>query len=419
MTSHSSSLSVANERGGVAELAQSFRERRASPVDALAACLQRIDRLNSAVNAFITVARESAIEAAERAASDFEHGEIKGPLHGVPVAVKDFFDTARIRTTAGADVFRNRVPARDAAAVARLKNAGAVIVGKTNMHAFGMGTTGLESAFGPVRNPWDAEFIAGGSSSGSAAADATGMCSATLDTDAIGSCRLPAACCGVVGFKGSFGLIDLAGILGDAPPPSEDIRWLAHAGVTARHVEDVAILLDTLADPPLRPPGLSYRDRLDDEVTLKVGVADNLAADASVASAFERAAATIRELGLETKRVAAPLTDFRKGVADIESERRTIAERAFAEIDLIVLPTTPRPTPRIADAVDDPLALSAELTAFANFYGLPAVSAPCGLDQRGLPIGLQIVGKPGADLAVLQLAHRYRKAAPFDNRVLS
>ena len=123
------------------------------------------------------------------------------------------------------------------------------------MHALGMGTTGLESAFGPVRNPWNAEYIAGGSSSGSAAAVASAMCCATLDTDAIGSCRLPAACCGVVGFKGTFDLIDMSGILADAPPPSEDIRWLSHAGLTARKVEDVAILLDVLADRTQGLPG--------------------------------------------------------------------------------------------------------------------------------------------------------------------
>ena len=401
---------------GVAELAQAFRERRASPIETLAACLQRIESLGRDLNAFITLDSAGAKQAAERAAREMERGEHRGLLHGIPVAVKDFFDTAGIRTTAASERFRTRIPAADASAVARLKAAGAVIVGKTNMHDLGMGTSGLESAFGPVRNPWNAEYIAGGSSSGSAAAVASAMCCATFDTDAIGSCRLPAACCGVVGFKGTFGLVDMSGILGDAPPPSADIRWLSHAGVTARKVEDAAILLDVLADRTRTPPGFSYTDRLGDEVNLRVGVADNFAADETVIGAFERAVGTIRELGFATKRAAAPLTDFGKGVDAVESDRRTIAERAFADIDLMMLPTAPHPTPRVVEAIDNPLALSAELTMFANYFGLPAISVPCGFDTRGLPLGLQIVGKPGDDRSVLQVAYRYQNTTRFAER---
>jgi aspartyl-tRNA(Asn)/glutamyl-tRNA(Gln) amidotransferase subunit A len=401
---------------GVGALAQAFRKRVASPVEVVGACLEQIERLNPDINAFITIERDRARRTAETAAGEIERGEHRGPLHGVPVAVKDFFDTAGIRTTAASDLFRNRIPAADAPAVARLKRAGAVILGKTNMHALGMGTTGLVSAFGPVRNPWNAEYIAGGSSSGSAAAVASGMCSATLDTDAIGSCRLPAACCGVVGFKGTFGLIDMGGILGDAPPPSEDIRWLAHAGVTARKVEDAAMLLDILADRTRTPPGVSYVERLDDQVELRVGVANNLAADATVTAAFERAVGTFRDLGFATKQAAAPLTDFRTGVDTIEADRRTIAERCFADIDVLALPTTPRPTPRAVEVNGDPLALSAELTMFANYYGLPAISILCGFDTRGLPLGLQIVGRPGDDCSVLQVAYRYQNATRFAER---
>jgi aspartyl-tRNA(Asn)/glutamyl-tRNA(Gln) amidotransferase subunit A len=410
------SLSLSEGCCGVAELARSFRERQASPIDALATCLQRIDCLNPSINAFITVTRDSATQESERAARDFERGEPKGPLHGVPVAVKDFYDTAGVRTTAGSDDFRNRIPTVDAAAVARLKGAGAVIVGKTNMHALGMGTTGLESAFGPVRNPWNVEFIAGGSSGGSAAAVASGMCCATLDTDAIGSCRLPAACCGVVGFKGSSGLIDLSGVLGDAPPPSEDIRWLSHAGVTARKVEDVAILLDALAGRTDEPAEFSYADRLNDEAKLRVGVVDNFKADRQVTEVFERAAATIGELGFETRGVSAPFTHFGMGVGKIESDRRTVATRCFAAIDLLLLPTVPHRTLRAAEATDSPLALSAAHTMFANYFGLPAISVPCGFDDRGLPLGLQIVGRPWEDIAVLRLAYRYQNATGFAQR---
>ncbi len=402
-----------NSDCGVAELARSFREGRCSPIEVLAGCLKRIERLNSHVNAFITVAERSAAEAAERAATEIERGEHRGLLQGIPVAVKDFYDTAGIRTTAGSKNFRDRIPAADAAAVGRLKRVGAVIVGKTNMHALGMGTTGLESAFGPVRNPWNADTIAGGSSGGSAAAVASGMCWATLDTDAIGSCRLPAACCGVVGFKGSFGLIDISGILGGEPPPSEDIRWLAHAGVTARRVEDAAIVLDALADRIQGSPDFSCAARLNDKAALRVGVAANFAGDIVVSEVFERALETIRGLGFETHRVAVPLTDFTKGVATIESDRRAIAGRCFADIDVLMLPTMPHPTPRVVEASKNPLALSAELTMFANYFGLPAISVPCGFDGRGLPLGLQIVGKPRGDVSVLQLAYRYQNASGF------
>jgi aspartyl-tRNA(Asn)/glutamyl-tRNA(Gln) amidotransferase subunit A len=157
------------------------------------------------------------------------------------VGIKDFYDTAGIKTTAAFEGFKDRVPVRDAVGVAKLKEAGAIIVGTMNMHRLGMGTTGLESYFGPVVNPRNAEYIPGGPSAGSAAAVASGMCYASLDTDAIGSCRLPAACCGVVGFKGTYGLIDPQGILEGEADPDEMIRWFSHPGITTHTVADAAL----------------------------------------------------------------------------------------------------------------------------------------------------------------------------------
>ena len=197
----------------IGELSRLIRERTVSPVDVVEACLARADKLNPQLNAFITVMADQARAAAAVAASEVTAGGWRGPLHGVPVAVKDFYDTAGIKTTAAFERFANRVPTKDADVVRRLKDAGAVVIGKTNMDTLGMGTTGRESFYGPVNNPWNAQYIPGGSSSGSAAAVASGMCYATVDTDAIGSCRLPAACCGVVGFKGTYGLISARGIL--------------------------------------------------------------------------------------------------------------------------------------------------------------------------------------------------------------
>jgi aspartyl-tRNA(Asn)/glutamyl-tRNA(Gln) amidotransferase subunit A len=237
---------------GIAEIGEWIRRGDVSPVELLKSFLERIGKLNPQLNAFITVASESALQGAESAAKEIREGKWRGPLHGLPIGIKDFYDTAGIRTTAAFEHFRNRVPGRDAACVEELKKAGAIIIGKTNMHTLGMGTTGLESCFGPVKNPWDAKYIPGGSSSGSAAAVASGLCYATIDTDAIGSCRLPAACCGVVGFKGTYGLIDMNGILAGEKPPDEEIVWMAHAGITARSVEDTAIILNVLAERAAR-----------------------------------------------------------------------------------------------------------------------------------------------------------------------
>jgi aspartyl-tRNA(Asn)/glutamyl-tRNA(Gln) amidotransferase subunit A len=401
---------------GVAQLSARLRERRASPVEFVAKCVRRIENLDPQLNAFITVAAESAAEAARTAETEIEHGKWRGSLHGIPLAVKDLYDTAGIRTTAASEQFRRRIPSADAAAVETLKDAGAIVLGKTNMHALGMGTTGLQSAFGPVRNPWNPDYIAGGSSSGSAAAVASGMCCATLDTDAIGSCRLPAACCGVVGFKGTYSLVDMAGILGDAPPPSEDILWLSHAGVMARKVEDVALVLDALVGRNRDQGSLSFVDGMDQEADLRIGAANNLSADANVLEAFEQAVETIRSLGYPVTRVAAPLTDFSRGTRDIKTDREAVAKRHFGHIDLLLLPTAPQTTPPIEEAENNPMALSAEYTMFANYFGLPAVSVPCGFDKRGLPLGLQIVGRPWDEESVLQLAYRYQNASVWTQR---
>jgi aspartyl-tRNA(Asn)/glutamyl-tRNA(Gln) amidotransferase subunit A len=265
-----------------------------------------------------------------------------------------------------------------------------------------------------VKNPWNADYIPGGSSSGSAAAVASGLCYATLDTDAIGSCRLPAACCGVVGYKGSYGAIDMTGILAGERPPDEMIRWLAHAGICTRTVGDTALVLDVLV---ARPQGAwTWHEALASDRQLCVGVADNVKAHKDVSTAFEKAVDTIRARGHQMNSAGAPFIDLRKGIANIERDRRAICDRAFKQIDVLVLPTTPTATPTVTHAAGNPQALSPELTMFANYYGLPAVSVLCGFDGRGLPVGLQIVGKPGDDRVVLQLAYQYELAAGFSTQ---
>lgn len=392
----------------IQELGRKIRNGEVSPVDVVDASLKRIAALNPGLNAFITVSSDRARASARVAEEEIRKGKWRGPLHGIPVGVKDFYDTKGVRTTGGSPVMKDRVADRDAAAVTRLEGAGAIIVGKTNMDALGMATTGLTSHFGPVHNPWNEAYVSGGSSAGSAVAVATGMCYATLDTDAVGSVRLPAACCGVVGFKGSYGLISTRGILGDEPV-DDFIRWMAHAGVTTRDARDTALMLDALATHP----DAGFAEAVNVARPLRIGVARNFHAGAEIAKAFDAAAEGITRLGYRLRDARAPFGDPSHGsFANIEEDRRRIGEEAFSNVDVILLPTTEETTPAVKTANRDPAqGVSAGFTAFANYYGLPAASVPCGFDSDGLPIGLQIVARPGADAGVLALAVAYQGAA--------
>jgi aspartyl-tRNA(Asn)/glutamyl-tRNA(Gln) amidotransferase subunit A len=395
-------------------VSENMRKQDVSPVEIVDACLQRIEELNPKFNAFITVLDDYARQAARTAEAEIKAGKWRGPLHGVPLGVKDFYDTAGIKTTAGFEHFRNRVPRKDAVAIAKLREAGAIIIGKTNMHQLGMGTTGLESYFGATHNPWNAKYIPGGSSSGSAAAVASGMCYATLDTEAIGSCRLPAACCGVVGFKGTYGLISPQGILDGEQPPDESILWLSHPGIITRSVDDAAFLVDALAEG--KPDGRGSLSDASKQRKLRIGIANNFKADQEVSKVFEKAVETIRNLGHEMKNAAAPLVGLDRGVSNIEADRKSIAARCFQEIDIFLLPTTTTAVPTVEDARKDPLALSSQNTVFANYYGLPAVSVPCGFDSRGLPLGLQMVAKPWDERTLFYVAQQYQGASAWPSK---
>jgi aspartyl-tRNA(Asn)/glutamyl-tRNA(Gln) amidotransferase subunit A len=395
------------------ELSKLIPERRVSPVAIVNACLKRIKDLNSKLNAFITILTDQAREQAKVAEAEIKAGKWRGPLHGIPIGIKDFYDTAGIKTTAASKYYKDRVPARDAVGVAKLKEAGAIIIGKTNMHQLGMGTTGLDSYFGPIHNSWNTEYIAGGSSAGSAAAVASGMCYATFDTDAIGSCRLPAACCGVVGFKGTYGLISPKGILEGEEAPDEMILWLSHSAITTRSVEDTALLLDVLAEQERQAEAADFFGGLAKDKKLRIGVANNFRVDQEVWAAFEKAVQTIRGLGYTTSSAAVPFGDPTSGIGNIKADRKAISDQAFKDIDVLLLPTTPTTVPRIKDAGTNQQALSPENTVFANYYGLPAISILCGFDKHGLPLGLQVVGKPWDDSAVLRLAYQYQISTEY------
>jgi aspartyl-tRNA(Asn)/glutamyl-tRNA(Gln) amidotransferase subunit A len=398
----------------ISQLSQRIRDHSVSPVEVVEAHLRRIEALNPKLNAFITVIGD-ARDQARAAEAEIRSGKWRGPLHGIPVAVKDFYDTAGIKTTGGLDKFRNRVPDSDADVVKRLEKAGAIVVGKTNMDTLGMATTGLTSPFGPVHNPWNDDFVTGGSSAGSACAVAAGLCCATVDTDAVGSVRLPAACCGVVGFKGSYGLVSLKGILGDEGV-DDFIRWMAHAGIIARDVLDAALVLGALADPAGQDfvTAVGKADR-----NVRVGVGRNFAPEAEVKLAFEAAVTALVSVGYGVSDVDVPFHDpSQGGLENIGSDRAAIGGvDAFTDADVIALPTLESRVPSVEKASKDvKQGVSAKMTAFANYYGLPAISVPCGFDSHGLPIALQLVGRPGEERTVLNVAYHFEQLTQAGSR---
>jgi len=397
--------------GSIADISARLRDRRLSPVALAEHCLERIEALNPTLNAFITVTAELAREQARKAESDIQAGHWRGPLHGVPVAVKDFYDTAGILTTAAFEHFASRVPSQDAQMVTALRDAGAVLVGKTNMHQLGMGTTSLQSHFGPVVNPWSASHVAGGSSGGSAAAVASGLCFATVDTDAVGSGRLPAAICGVTCHKPTFGVLSTEGILaGEKADPA--ILILSHPSVMGRSAEDVSLAFDALVDAARSDATTAYRASRGPVSARRIGVVTNFAASDDLKTAFATAIGAFATMGIETSEIKAPFEAASFDLSHVESDRATISASLFVDLDAIVLLTLTAPPPTVDDArAGGEMAVSADNTFFCNYYGLPAVSVPAGIDKNGLPLGLQFVGPQGGDACVLALAREYQRAA--------
>lgn len=433
----------------LAETSKLIQSRKLSPVELVRECLQQIERFNPRLNAFITVTAGSALDEATHAESEILAGNWRGPLHGIPIGLKDLIDTAGVKTTAASAVFRNRVPTEDAEVVMKLKAAGAVLIGKQNLHEFAYGGSSVISAFGPVHNPVNPEFIAGGSSAGSAAAVASGMCYAAIGTDTAGSVREPAALCGIVGLKPSYGLVSARGVI----PLSIS---LDHVGPLTRSVEDAAILLDALTtsgnkyrhclregrrDLVIGVPRAFFFDDLESEIAAAVESAlDCLAGcgfrvvDVEVRVNNDRTLQMAEAYGYhrdlitahgdlyhpETRRrilAGKNITNEQRAAAlrELQHERDQI-KTLFHGLDLLVTPTTPIAAPKISDLTRDPGALRpAELlllrnTRPVNVWGLPAISVPCGNTAQGLPIGLQIIGAPQADATVLQTALAYERA---------
>jgi aspartyl-tRNA(Asn)/glutamyl-tRNA(Gln) amidotransferase subunit A len=450
----------------IAEAGPLLRSGALSPVDLVRAYLDRIDALDDRVNAFITVTDERALTRATELEAELAAGRWRGPLHGIPIALKDNIDTAGIRTTAASALLADRVPGTDAEVWRRLDEAGAILLGKLNMHEFAYGGTSAITHFGPVHNPWNLDHIPGGSSGGSAAAVAAGLCAAALGTDTLASIRQPAAYCGVAGLKPTHGLASIRGII----PVAES---LDHVGPLARTVLDCALVLDAIAgydagDPmSIRTPPVTRAEAAFASTRgFRIGLPEGRyfdALDPDIASAIDEALAELRALAGGTQAVTLPpVPDFGVLLAEayayheeflsdpanhalydpatlerllaagqipasayIDARRglelaRNAIDTVFEEVDVLVTPTTPALPERIDRAENPAQASGAESsvrnTAPFNLFGTPTISIPCGFSRSGLPIGLQISGPRLGETAVLALAHAYEQTTRWHER---
>ena len=434
-----------------------MRTREVSPVDLTRSCLDRIAAVEPSLNAFVLVATESALARARQAERELAGGVHRGPLHGIPVSLKDLFDVAGIPTTAGGG-FPVEPAAMDSAVAERLASSGAVILGKTLLHEFAFGVTSVNPHFGAVRNPWAAERIAGGSSGGSAASVAAGCGFGSIGSDTGGSIRIPAALCGVVGLKPTRGRVSLRGAV--------PLSWtLDHAGPIARTVRDAALLYAAITGHDARDP--SSRDAPFEDALggieagvagLRVGVwtAGLAQADPGVAQLVRSAIGALGDAGARVSEVTLPRADellptqltiigtdayaFHRERFDQGPERygedvrtriargrettgaayaaarrargeiRAAFDAVFAGYDAIALPTTVVTAPLREG--QDAVATAARLTALTspfNLTGLPAISVPCGTSD-GLPVGLQLVGARWREARLLRVARAYESA---------
>ena len=442
------------------------------------ALLARIKVVDPKVNAYITVTSDEALREAAQMDAEAKAGKFRGPLHGIPLALKDNIDTAGTRTTAASPMFRNRVPTQDAEVVTKLKSAGAVVLGKLNLHEFALGCSGDVSYFGPARNPWDLALVTGGSSSGSGAAVAADLCFGALGTDTGGSIRVPASWCGIVGLKPTVGLVSIRGIV-------PCLASLDHCGPMTRTVSDAALMLGELAgydaddiysvDAPkqdymqlMKQPVSAFRlgapvefyDHLEPEVAevvaaamvvltkLTAGVVSrsplpDLPLGENFFNALGDTAAyhqpLIERSGMEymppsiedLKSIMTPATAAQSSTAHttLQTLRRKV-DACFKDMDLVVVPTTtslPKPiTAALKQELSDRKAKKAYAfvaptsgcnnTVAFDVYGLPALTLPCGFSKSGLPVGLMIAGPHFSEGKVLALAYAFEQATEWHKR---
>jgi aspartyl-tRNA(Asn)/glutamyl-tRNA(Gln) amidotransferase subunit A len=448
----------------ITDALENLRQQKTSAPDLVEACAHQIERLNSKLNAFITVI---PAQEALQAQLPEDKSPLSNALRGIPIALKDLFDTAGIRTTAGSRFFADHIPEQDAFVVEKLKQAGAILMGKTNTHEIALGVTGNNPHYGTARNPWDPARIPGGSSAGSAIAVATGMALGALGTDTGGSIRIPASLCGIVGFKPTFGRVSLRGVF--------PLSWnLDHVGPLTKCVKDVASMLQIISVyDPLDPASIKmlsgdYLGHLVDDVEGKkiaLGVGEFVeASDPEVLEAVRQAARVFESIGCKVQEVevnwlrqaamanglmtqsdgAAVHRDRLKEHPEMFGEdvrrrlqngantsstdyilaRRTQIEikkrfeQFFEDYDFLIVPTTPIAAPTVEghDAVEQAGRLT-RFTAPFNLAGLPALSLPCGFTKEGLPIGLQIVSRLWAEAKVLNLGYAFEQKTEWHKRM--
>jgi aspartyl-tRNA(Asn)/glutamyl-tRNA(Gln) amidotransferase subunit A len=450
------------------EAAAALRKREVSSVELTSTALERIRQLNPKLNAFLTVTEEAALDAARTADAELVRGTDRGPLHGIPVALKDVFETRGVRTTCGSRLFENHVPDRDAAVVERLATAGAVLVGKTGLHELALGITSNNPHFGAIRNPWDPSRVPGGSSGGSGAAVASGMVFMATGSDTGGSIRIPASFCGTVGLKPTYGRVSRYGVM-----PLD--FSLDHMGPLTRSVRDSAVVMNAIAG--FDPRDDTSSPRLTTEYDpgeapsiqgLRVGLPENFyfeRLDADVDGAVRAMARTAESLGAavtpvrvpdmeaintvarvilhsEASALMEPFLDRRDAFgADVlallnqgrllpatdyvNAQRlRRVMQTEFAKlwhnVDCLFTPTTPIGAPRIGEAmvdvggrIEDVRLTTTRLVRAINLLGLPALSMPCGTAGNGMPAGLQIIGKPFSEATVLRISAALEAATDF------
>ncbi|MFN0106689.1 MAG: amidase [Bryobacteraceae bacterium] len=459
----------------IQEAGRALRARQVSSRELTERCLRSIENGNGRLNAFLTLTAEQALAAAAKADDELAAGTDRGPLHGIPIALKDVFCTRGIRTTCGSLLFKDHVPDYDCAVAERLAGAGSILLGKTHMHELAYGVTSNNPHFGPVRNPWNVERVPGGSSGGSGAAVASGMAFLAMGSDTGGSIRVPGAFCNTVGLKPTYGRVSRYGVM-----PLD--FSLDHMGPLTRTVRDAALCLQVLAgrderdetsshalvDSYLPEEGVSMRglrvgvpsnfyfDQVDPEVAAAVRKMVQLAGGGgahleavtvpdvaalnvvgrvillSEASAvFERFADRRGEFGADVRALfdqgaLLPATDY-VNAQRLRRQLRDAFLRLFAGIDVLMTPTTPTVAKRIGEntilvnGVEEDFRLATtRLVRGINVLGFPAISIPCGFDGDGMPIGLQMIGRPFAErqllaaAAALEDATEFHKQMPFE-----
>jgi aspartyl-tRNA(Asn)/glutamyl-tRNA(Gln) amidotransferase subunit A len=454
------------------ELSRLVQSKQLSPVEIIDAHLQRIDATEPILNSFITLLPEEARSAARRAESEIQQGNYRGPLHGIPVGLKDLFNTAGVRTTSGSRIFDNFVPENDCTVAARLREAGGILLGKLNMHPFAYGPTGENPDYGHMHNPWDPDRVSGGSSGGSGSATASGQCVITTGTDTGGSIRIPSALCGIVGLKPTYGLVSRHGMT--------PLAWtMDHPGPMVRTVEDAALTMNAIAghDPndvaSAQVVVPDYTKALTGDVRgLRIGMPREYfeaPVDPQVAQAVRDAVGVLESMGAEVTEVSFPMFEYSQPISSAilmaeasachrdllrrhgdklyppvrlrlegglfisaadylrAQQGRTLLDREarglLEQVDLLAGPTEPVTAPELGAAQvpvgEDTLGTVAALTQFTrpyNITGFPAISIPCGFSDSGLPIGLQLAGRPFDEVTVLRAAHAYEQATEWHKR---